>query len=63
MYLIELAKNNNRDSIHLDIVYDNDYARKLYEDVGFINVEDKELYYPDTGAILSTLFEYKIGAV
>ena len=60
MYLIELAKSNNRDSIHLDIVYDNDYARKLYEDVGFIKVEDKELYYPDTGAILSTLFEYKI---
>lgn len=60
LYLIDIAKSNNKDSIHLDIVYDNDYARKLYESVGFVKCEDKELYYPDTGVILSTLFEYII---
>jgi len=56
-YLINIAKQNNKDSIHLDIVYDNDYAAKLYRSLGFIKIVDQELYYPDTGLILSTLFE------
>ena len=56
-HLIDVAKNNNKESIHLDIVYDNDYAEKLYESVGFKHCEDKELYYPDTGLIVSSLFE------
>ena len=56
-YLIEVAKRNNKESVHLDIVYDNDYARKLYESVGFNHCEDRELYYPDTGLIVSSLFE------
>lgn len=56
-YLIDVAKRNNKESIHLDIVYDNDYAEKLYKSVGFVHVENKELYYPDTGIILSSLFE------
>lgn len=56
-YLIDVAKNSNRESIHLDIVYDNDYEEKLYKSVGFVHVENKELYYPDTGIILSSLFE------
>ena len=58
IYLIDVARINNKDSVHLDIVFDNDYARKLYESVGFIKREDKQLYYPDTGLILSSLFEY-----
>lgn len=57
LYLIEIAKDNNKDSLRLDIVNDNDNARKLYESVGFVHREDKELYYPDTGVILSSLFE------
>lgn len=56
-YLIEVATNNNKGSVHLDIVYDNDYARNLYESVGFEHCEDRELYYPDTGLIISSLFE------
>lgn len=56
-YLIEVAKSKNKESIHLDIVYDNDYAKNLYESVGFIHCEDRELYYPDTGTIRSSLFE------
>lgn len=56
-HLIDVPKRNNKGSIHLDIVYDNDYAKKLYESVGFVRVESKELYYPDTGIILSSLFE------
>ena len=59
-YLIEVARNNNKDSIHLDIVKNNDYAKNLYEGIGFLLIEDRELYYPDTGTILSTLFELLI---
>ena len=59
-YLIKIAKTHNKESIHLDIVFDNDDARKLYESLGFVCIENKKLYYPDTGLMYSSLFELLI---
>ena len=59
-FLLERARRMGAKSIHLDVVTGNLPAEKLYRSTGFHFVEEREVWYPDTGAIRVALYEYPL---
>lgn len=54
---IELAKENKRKAIRLDVLAPNLPAHELYKKQGFLLRETKELFYEDTGWTKFMLYE------
>ena len=59
-FLRERAKSLGANAVHLDVVTGNLPAEKLYRSAGFHFVEEREVWYPDTGDIRVALYEYPI---
>lgn len=58
--LINIIKNHNKKTIHLDVMLNNVPAEKIYLRHGFKYIGNKEVYYEDTGNMEVELFEYII---
>ena len=56
--LRELLHAEGVGSLHLDVVKGNRAAERLYQGEGFRFVQEREVYYEDTGALLVRLYEY-----
>ena len=59
-WLIALAKTTGITVLRLDVVKGNLPAEKLYQAHGFRFVEEREVYYEDTGNITVRLYELVI---
>ena len=59
-FLRERAERMGAKAIHLDVVTGNLPAEKLYRGAGFRFVEEREVWYPDTGTIRVALYEYPL---
>lgn len=55
---IELAKENKRKAVRLDVLAPNLPAHELYKKQGFQLAETKELFYEDTGWTKFMLYEF-----
>lgn len=56
--LFEIAKNKNKKVVHLDVVYGNLPAERLYKRLGFEFNSTLDVYYEDTGDIKVNTMEY-----
>ena len=59
-FLLERARGRGAKAVHLDVVTGNLPAEKLYRRAGFRFVEEREVWYPDTGEIRVALYEYPL---
>ena len=56
--LIERERERGSRAIHLDVVKGNLPAERLYERMGFRFLEEREVWYPDTGDLRVALYEF-----
>ena len=59
-YLIAFARGAGKRALRLDVVVGNMPAERLYRKHGFLFVEERQVYYEDTGEILVRLFEREL---
>lgn len=55
--VVEIAKKCNKKAVRLDILAKNKAVEKLYTRCGFQFVQEKELFYEDTGLTAYRMFE------
>lgn len=58
--VLNLAKLNNKKAVRLDILGTNKVAESLYKSCGFKFVEEKNMFYEDTGWTKYKMFEYNL---
>ncbi len=56
--LFAVCRQKRMAAVHLDVVKGNLPAEKLYQKMGFQFICDREIYYPDAGDLLVSLYEY-----
>ena len=56
--LIERERGRGSRAIHLDVVKGNLPAERLYERMGFRYLEEREVWYEDTGDLRVALYEF-----
>lgn len=56
-YMFEYGKKNGFKSVQLDVLKGNVPAEKLYVKNGFDFVEEREVWYEDTGDLIAHLYE------
>lgn len=55
--IIEIARASDRDTIRLDILSGNAAAERLYTKMGFKYVQEKDMFYEDTGWTKFIMYE------
>lgn len=55
--IIEIARASGRDTIRLDILSGNAAAERLYTKMGFKYVQEKDMFYEDTGWTKFIMYE------
>lgn len=58
--LLKLARDEGARAIHFDVVAGNLPAERLYQSLGFRFVQEREVWYPDTGDVTVRLYEYDL---
>lgn len=58
LYMLGDAREKGAKAVHLDVVKGNLPAERLYRSVGFRFVEERGVWYPDTGACTVCLYEF-----
>ena len=58
--MIKLAKREGKKAVRLDILGRNHIAEKLYTSAGFKFIEEKLMYYEDTGWTEFRMYEYRL---
>lgn len=55
--ILQLGRNMKKESVRLDILTGNTAAIRLYESTGFRFVQEKSMFYEDTGRTVFLLYE------
>ena len=58
--LLDGERERGTRAVHLDVVRGNLPAEELYRRIGFRHVEDREIWYEDTGDLSVALYEYPL---
>lgn len=58
--MINLAKEQGMKAIRLDILGENQVAERLYTGCGFQFVQEKRMFYEDTGWTQYRMYEYNL---
>lgn len=59
-YLLDSGREHGAKAVHLDVVKGNFSAEELYRSLGFGFVEERGVWYEDTGDLTVRLYEYLI---
>lgn len=58
--VLQLCHQRGFQAVHLDVTKGNDAAERLYTRLGFRFVEERDVFYEDTGMLAVRLFEFDL---